>query len=110
EVQRHALQAVGELDHFAGLDVVEAVHAGDTVANREDLADFGDIRLVTEIRDLLLQDRGDLRRADFHQPTPFMASCSLFSLVRTDVSTMREPTLTTRPPISAGSTSTSMAT
>ena len=38
------------------------------------LADLGDVRLGSEIRDLLLQDRRDFRRADFHYPTPFMAS------------------------------------
>src|SRR5690606_3341546 len=31
EVQRHAAHATGELDHFARLDVVEAVNTGDTV-------------------------------------------------------------------------------
>src|SRR5919112_1151122 len=34
EVERHALHAVGELDHLAGLDVVEAVDARDTVTDR----------------------------------------------------------------------------
>ena len=41
EVQRHAAHAVLELDHLAGLDVVEAIDAGDTVSNREDLAYLG---------------------------------------------------------------------
>ncbi len=34
EVEGHALHAVGEFDHFAGLDFVEAVDAGDTVTHR----------------------------------------------------------------------------
>src|SRR3546814_13486976 len=34
EVQRHALDAAIEFDHFAGLDVVEAVDAGDAVTHR----------------------------------------------------------------------------
>ena len=34
------LHAVGELDHLAGLDVVEAVDAGDAVADRQHGADF----------------------------------------------------------------------
>src|SRR5262249_58537547 len=49
--------------------------------------------------DLLLEDGGDFRGADFHYPVPFMASCSLCNLVRSELSTMRLPTLTTRPPI-----------
>jgi len=66
EVERHALDAVLKLDHLAGLDLVEAVDAGDAVADRQHLADLGDIGLAAEIRDLLLQDGGDFRRADFH--------------------------------------------
>ena len=34
QVQRHSLGAVRELDHLAGLDLVEAVDAGDAVADR----------------------------------------------------------------------------
>src|SRR5690606_11355806 len=40
EVQRHAARAVFELDHLAGLDVVEAIDAGDTVADGQHLSDF----------------------------------------------------------------------
>src|SRR5262249_41460907 len=40
EVERHAAHAVLELDHLAGLHVVEAVGAGDAVADREPLADL----------------------------------------------------------------------
>ena len=67
EVERHAPHAVRELDHLAGLDLVEAVDAGDAVADRQHLADLGDIGLAAEIGDLLLQDRRNLRRANFHQ-------------------------------------------
>ena len=35
EVQRHAARAVLELDHLAGLDLVEAVGAGDAVADAQ---------------------------------------------------------------------------
>ena len=112
EVERHALHAVRELDHLAGLDLVEAVDAGDAVADRQHLADLGDIGLGAEIGDLLLQDGGDFRRADFHcpyfEPMPFMASCSRCSLLLIDPSTMREPILTTRPPSRLGSTRTSI--
>ena len=52
EVERHAAHAVLELDHLAGLHVVEAVDAGDAVADRQHLADFGDFGLLAEILDL----------------------------------------------------------
>src|SRR6185312_14906814 len=110
EVERHALDAAWELDHLAGLDLVEPIDAGDAVADRQDLTDLGDIGLGAEIGDLVLQDRGDFRRADFHYWAPFMASCSRCSLLLSDASTMREPTLTTRPPKRLGSTSISTAT
>src|SRR6202030_934425 len=45
EVQRHAARAVFELDHLAGLDVVQPVDAGDTVADGQHLSDFGDLGL-----------------------------------------------------------------
>ena len=74
QVQRHALDAAGEFDHLTGLNVVEAIDAGHAVANRQHLADLGDIRLVAEILDLVFQNGGDFRGADVHHPTPFMAS------------------------------------
>ena len=104
EVQRHAADAARELDHLAGLDVVEAVDAGDAVADGEHLADLGDLGLLAEILDLVLEDCGDFRGADVHQPTSFIASLSELSLVLSDVSIWREPILTTRPPSSDGST------
>ena len=66
EIERHAARAVGELDHLAGLDLVEAVDAGDAVADRQHLADLGDFRLLAKILDLLLEDRGDLSGPDIH--------------------------------------------
>ena len=48
EVEGHALGAVVELDHLAGLDVVEAVDAGDAVADRQHGADFGDLRSASK--------------------------------------------------------------
>ena len=104
EVERHAAHAVLELDHLAGLNVVEAVDAGDAVADREHLADFGDFGLLAEVLDLLLEDRRDFRGANIHQPASFIASLIALSLVRSEVSTMRLPSLTTRPPMIAGST------
>ena len=66
EVEGHALHAVRELDHLAGLHFVEAVDTGDAVADREDLPNLGDIRLAAETGDLLPQDRRDFRRTNFH--------------------------------------------
>src|SRR4029078_6585421 len=48
EVQRHAAHSVLELHHLARLHVVEAVDAGDTVTDRQHLADFGDFSLLTK--------------------------------------------------------------
>ena len=98
QVQRHALGAVRELHHLAGLHLVEAVDAGDAVADRQYGADFGDFRLGTEGRDLLFQNGGDFRGPDFHHPIPLMAKLNRSSFVFSELSTMREPTLTTRPP------------
>ena len=66
EVEGHALGAVVELDHLAGLDVVEAVDAGDAVADRQHGADFGDLGVGVEIRDLVADDAGDFSGADIH--------------------------------------------
>ena len=102
EIERHAAHAVLELDHLAGLDVVEAVDAGDAVADREHLADFGDLGLLAEILDLLFQDGRDFGGADVHQRASFIANLIALSLVRSELSTMREPSLTTRPPMIDG--------
>src|SRR5215468_7557754 len=99
EVERHAARAVLELDHFAGLDVVQPVDAGDTVTDRQHLSDFGDLGLLAEILDLVLEDRGNLRGADVHQPASFIACLIELSLVRSELSTMRLPSLTMRPPM-----------
>src|SRR5712671_1579801 len=110
QVERHAAGAVLELDHLAGLDVVEAVDAGNAVADGQHLSDFGDFSLLAEILDLVLQDRGNFRGADVHQPASFIACLIELSLVRSELSTMRLPSLTTRPPMIAGSTFTLSAT
>ena len=69
--------------------------------------DFRDLGLLAEVLDLLLEDRGDFSGLDRHQPTSFMTFCSWASLERIEVSIIREPTLTTRPPIRLSSTVTS---
>src|ERR1700723_4123942 len=110
EVERHAFDAAFELDHFAGLHIVEAVDAGNAVADRQYLADFRDLGLLAEILDLLLEDRGDFCGADIHQPTSFIACLIELSLVRSEESTIRLPSWTTRRPMIAGSTFTSRPT
>src|SRR5690606_32835279 len=104
KVQGHALHAARELDHLAGLHLVEAVDAGDAVADAEHLADLGHFGFGAEILDLGLQDFGNFCGADVHHATPFMADLRLLSFVRIEASIMREPSLTTRPPIRPGST------
>jgi len=74
EVEGHALQAVGEGHHLAGLDLVEAVDAGDAVADGDDLADLGHVGRAVELVDLLLEDGGNFGGADFHHAVPFIAS------------------------------------
>src|ERR1700730_210785 len=110
EVERHAAGAVLELDHFSRLDVVEAVDAGNAVADGQHLSDFGNLSLLAEILDLVLEDRGNFRGADVHQPASFIACLIELSLVRSELSTMRLPSLTTRPPMIEGSTFTLSAT
>src|SRR6202000_1643297 len=104
EVQRHAAGAVFELDHLAGLDVVEAVDAGNAVADGQHLSDFGNFSLLAEILELVLEDRGNFRGADVHQPASFIACLIELSLVRSELSTIRLPSLTTKPPMIDGST------
>src|ERR1700726_4849298 len=110
EVQRHAAGAVLELDHLAGLDVVEAVDAGNAVADGQHLSDFGNLGLLAEILDLFLYDRGNFRGADVHQPASFIACLIELSLLRSELSPMRLPSFTTSPPMIEGSTFTLSAT
>ena len=103
EVQRHALHAALELDHLAGLDGIEAMDPGDAVADREHGADFRDLGLGAEARDLVADDLGNFSGADVHFQ-PFIACARLFNLVRIEPSIICEPILTTRPPSKARST------
>src|ERR1700691_6708640 len=103
EVERHALDAACELDHFAGLHIVEAVDASNAVADRQHLPDLGDFSLLAEILDLLFENGGNFRSTEIHQRASFMACLIALSLVRSEASTMRLPSLTTSPPMMAGS-------
>ncbi len=67
EVQGHALHAgLRELDHFAGLDIVQTVDAGDAVTDGQHLADVRDGGFFAEIGDLRLEDGRDFGGADVH--------------------------------------------
>src|SRR5262249_34983294 len=74
EVKRHAAYAAGKLDHFTGLNIVEAVNARDAVADGENLADFADFRFGTEILDLAFEDGGDFGWLDVHGSIPSIGS------------------------------------
>ena len=69
EVQRDAEDAAGELDHLAGHAALDAVQAGDAVADRDDGADFGDVHVDGVSADLLAEDAGDVFGSDVHRTT-----------------------------------------
>ena len=60
EVERDAGHAVLELEPLERDAVLEAVDAGDAVADLEDGADLGEVGLDVELLDSILEDRGDL--------------------------------------------------
>ncbi len=71
EVQGEADHVVGQLEHLEGHAVLEAVDAGDAVADREDGADLGQVRLAgVQVLDAGLQDAGDLVGLDLHEGSP----------------------------------------
>ena len=56
----------GKFDHLAGLDIVEAVDAGNAVTDGQHLADFGNLGFLAEILDLLLENCGNFGGANIH--------------------------------------------
>ena len=66
EVQRDAEHAVRELEHLARHRLLDAVHAGDAVAERNDGADFGDVHIDRVAADLLADDLGYFFSFDVH--------------------------------------------
>ncbi len=66
EVQRDAEHAVRELEHLARHRVVDAVHARDAVADRDDAADLGHVDVDRVAPDLLADDLGNLFSFDVH--------------------------------------------
>src|SRR5262249_20629061 len=95
------------LHQFAGLHVVEPVDARNAVADGKHLANLRDFGLLAETLDLLFQDGGNFCGADVHQRASFIANLIELSLVRSELSTMRLPTLTINPPMMVGSILTS---
>ncbi len=67
EVQGEAGDVVRELERLEAHAVLEAVHAGDAVRDREDRADLGELGLAgVEAFDAALEDGGDLVGLDLH--------------------------------------------
>ncbi len=95
--------ALGEFDHLAGLDIVEAEHAGDAVADGEDRADVGDVSFLAEVGDLRLEDGRDFGGADIHGSYALLrANLRESSFDLSEASNRREPTRTLIPPRMAG--------
>ena len=67
EVQRDAEDAVRELEHLAGHGALDAVHARDAVADRDDAADLGHVHVHGEAADLVADDLGDFFGFDVHR-------------------------------------------
>ncbi len=112
QVERHALHAIGEFDHLAGLYLVETVDAGDAVTHRQHGAHFAHFGFIAEIGDLVLDDLGDFCGADIHvvcvlsvgrAPQAFMAWARVLRRVRIEASIRFEPKVTTKPPSRSGS-------
>ena len=105
EVQRDAEDAVRELEHLAGHGALDAVHARDAVADRDDGADFGHVHVDGEAADLLADDLGDVFSLDGHRYT---FSTSFWRMRASWVVTLPSytvlPTRATTPPMMAGST------
>src|SRR6185369_15186330 len=99
-----------ELDHLAGLDVVEAEDAGDAVADGEDLADVGNVGFLAEVGDLRLEDGRNLGGADIHGSYALLrANLRESSFDFSEASNRRDPTCTLMPPRMAGSTRVSIS-
>mmetsp|Transcript_64756 Transcript_64756/g.128016 ORF Transcript_64756/g.128016 Transcript_64756/m.128016 type:complete len:653 (-) Transcript_64756:1006-2964(-) len=62
QVERHATQAGVKLNHLAGLHVLQAVHARNTVTDRQHLADLLELDLAAVVHDLGLDDSRQLGR------------------------------------------------
>ena len=66
EVQGETEEVVTEVEELSGHRLVEAVHARDAVADRQNRADFRDVDRLFVAGQLPLQDFRDFVRLDFH--------------------------------------------
>ncbi len=66
EVQGETEEVVTEVEELSGHRLVQAVHAGDAVADREDRAHLRDVDRLFVAGELPLQDFGYFVRFDFH--------------------------------------------
>ena len=80
EVHGEAGDAVGKLDQLAGHDLVEAVHARDTVAEGDDGADLVDLDALLVVLNLLAKQFGYLIRLDLCHVFLLLASFESESL------------------------------
>ena len=70
KVEGHTLNAAWKLNHFARLDAVEAIDAGDPVTNGQHSTDISNSCFSTKVFNLILQDRGNFCGADVHASGP----------------------------------------
>ena len=110
EVEGHAHDPAGELEHLRGERAVEPVDLGDAVADLDDRADVARLDARVERVDGGLDDAGDLVGADGHacESPRGRPRASWFRSrsrrPRTLPSIRRSPTRTMRPPSRLGST------
>ena len=118
EVEGEAGHTMRQLQHLEGNAALEAVDAGNAVANLDDGADFLDIGGVLETTDLVLEDGCDLVGAQLHvflRQTVGMRAARRSRPRRSrrrrnEASTRRSRTRRTTPPRMLGSTVRSMVT
>ena len=70
QVEGQPDDAAGKLDHLAGHDAGQTMHASDPVAHFEHRADLSNVQLTLELLDFLLDHRRDLVRIKLHERYP----------------------------------------
>ena len=66
EVEDHAVNFMGKLQELTGHGLLQAMDAGDAVAHLDDGTDVVDVEIDLVALNLLLDDRGDFFRPQFH--------------------------------------------
>ena len=82
EVQRDAEDPVRKLEHLARHGPLDAVNAGDAVAERDDAAHFGDVDLDRVAANLLADDLGNFFSFDVHLLIRILCRQSLSNLLQ----------------------------